>query len=176
MTSAIKMYCHPSTVCHCQRFLTTHLSHLFLWQVDAGAVDLELKKAVRILSWTCCKLSQIDSEQEVNTCLTWLSSKSIQGRPKTQISQIPPSCDECSIILLFRIQASLHVLRMQMMFVHLVRSIFPSCLHLYIISEFPSANLIIIQLFHCNEITIGWFPRLEIHRLEQIIGSSIYAF
>jgi len=27
-----------------------------------------------------------------------------------------------------------------------------------------------IQTIHFNEITVGWFPRLGIHRLEQIIG------
>jgi len=52
----------------------------------------------------------------------------------------------------------------------LVRNIFPACLNLYIISEFPSVNLIMIQTIHFNEITVGWFPRLGIHRLEQIIG------
>lgn len=63
-----------------------------------------------------------------------------------------------------------------MMLLILVRYIFPSCLNLYIISEFPSANLIMIQTINRNEITIGWFPRLGIHRLEQIIGSSMYCF
>lgn len=68
------------------------------------------------------------------------------------------------------------VLRMQTTLLLLVRHIFLWCLNLCIISEFPSANLIMIQTIHCREITIGWFPRLGIHRLEQISSSTMYHF
>lgn len=67
-------------------------------------------------------------------------------------------------------------LRMLMIFLLLVCYIFSSCLNLYVTSEFPSANLIMIQTIHFNEITLGWFPRLGLRRLEQIIGSSGYFF